>query len=118
MQKIFINKQGFAASKYITDATIPVEVSDKVFEQLETVKFGHSWKYDSNTGIFNQEPLLTVYNLKELRQLECFDIIDNRSILWFNHLTSEQQQELDTWYKAWLDVTDTKIIPDKPEWLK
>ena len=55
-------------------------------------------------------------NLRILRQEECFPII-NRGQLWYNTLTTEQLQELDTWYHAWLDVTITKQIPQKPEWL-
>lgn len=64
--------------------------------------------------------------LRELREWECFSII-NRGVLWYNTLTTEQQQELNTWYQAWLDVpqvyqetkpTDIEtIIPIKPSWL-
>lgn len=54
--------------------------------------------------------------LRERRELECFPII-NRGELWYDTLTTEQLQELDTWYHAWLDVTITKQIPQKPEWL-
>jgi len=31
-------------------------------------------------------------------------------------LTNEQTQEYNEWRQAWLDVTETKIVPDKPEW--
>lgn len=31
-------------------------------------------------------------------------------------LTNEQIQEYNQWRQAWLDVTITKTIPDKPEW--
>lgn len=65
-------------------------------------------------------------NLRTRREEECFSII-NRGVLWYNTLTSEQQQELNTWYQAWLDVpqvyletkpTDIEtIIPTKPNWL-
>lgn len=66
-------------------------------------------------------------NLRTRREEECFSII-NRGVLWYNLLTTEQQQELNTWYQAWLDVPqvylETKpsdietIIPEKPSWLK
>lgn len=66
-------------------------------------------------------------NLRARREYECFSYV-NRGALWYNTLTSEQQQELDTWYQAWLDVpqvyqetkpTDIEtIIPAKPNWLK
>ena len=65
--------------------------------------------------------------LRFRREQECFSII-NRGVLWYNTLTTEQQQELNTWYQAWLDVpqvyqetkpTDIEtIIPTKPNWLK
>lgn len=65
--------------------------------------------------------------LRFRREQECFSII-NRGVLWYNTLTTEQQQELNTWYQAWLDVPqvyqETKpkdietIIPTKPNWLK
>lgn len=64
-------------------------------------------------------------NLRQRREEECFVYI-NRGELWYNRLTEEQKQELQTWYQAWLDVTketnkneDGKyIIPTKPTWLK
>lgn len=54
--------------------------------------------------------------LREQREYECFSII-NRGELWYARLTNEQRQELNTWYNAWLDVTETKIIPERPKWL-
>ena len=66
-------------------------------------------------------------NLRARRERECFIYI-NRGALWYNTLTTEQQQELNTWYQAWLNVpqvyletkpTDIEtIIPTKPSWLK
>jgi len=56
-------------------------------------------------------------NLRARRETECFPII-NRGILWYDSLTSEQTQELNTWYQAWLDVTETLEIPQKPIWIK
>lgn len=55
--------------------------------------------------------------LRERRENECFPII-NRGELWYDTLTDKQIVELKEWYQAWLDVTETKIIPQKPEWLK
>jgi len=31
-------------------------------------------------------------------------------------LTEEQIQEYNEWRQAWLDVTETKVKPEKPEW--
>lgn len=55
-------------------------------------------------------------NLRNQREVECFPII-NRGKLWYDTLTTEQVTELNEWYNAWLDVTETRIIPTKPSWL-
>lgn len=60
-----------------------------------------------------QEELL---KLRRLRSIECFPII-NRGKLWYNCLTHTQRAELKNWYFSWLDVTETRVIPKKPEWL-
>ncbi len=54
--------------------------------------------------------------LREQRNMECFTVI-NRGQLWYSTLTEEQLQELTVWYQAWLDVTTTFVIPQKPNWL-
>lgn len=53
---------------------------------------------------------------RRLRELTCFPII-NRGQLWYDTLSAEQLTELNAWYQAWLDGTDTQTIPDKPAWL-
>lgn len=55
-------------------------------------------------------------NLRHQREKVCFPIV-NRGQLWYNKLTNEQKSELDAWYQAWLDVTDTMAIPETPAWL-
>jgi hypothetical protein len=32
-------------------------------------------------------------------------------------MSLEQKIELQTWYQAWLDITETGEIPKKPDWL-
>lgn len=58
------------------------------------------------------------------RQMQCFEIINRGEIFWdylWNKYSQEEivikKQELMNWYHSWLDVTDTKVIPTKPEWL-
>lgn len=58
-----------------------------------------------------------INKLRAKRAKECFSVID-RSVLWHNRLTEEQKTELNVWYQAWLDVTKTKVIPEKPAWLE
>lgn len=55
--------------------------------------------------------------LRTQREQECFPIV-NRGQLWYETLTDKQKTELANWYNAWLDVTETLIIPKKLKWLK
>jgi len=55
-------------------------------------------------------------NYRQLREVECFSYI-NRGTLWYETLTDLQMAELRTWYKAWLDGTQTLAVPEKPSWL-
>ena len=63
--------------------------------------------------IYAKDP---VQSLRELREQTCFKVI-NRGKLWYDCLTPLQLSELKTWYHAWLNVTDTKVIPKTPSWL-
>lgn len=56
-------------------------------------------------------------NLRSKRESECFSVI-NRGKLWYDTLTEKQLNELQQWYNDWLDVTETKVIPTKPSWIK
>lgn len=51
------------------------------------------------------------------RETECFSII-NRGQLWYEGISLAQLLELRQWYKAWLNVTDTMVVPEKPGWLE
>lgn len=64
--------------------------------------------------ILDETERLSVF--RKQRETECFPII-NRGKLWYDCLTLEQLVELKQWYKDWLDVTDTLVIPVKPKWL-
>ena len=57
-----------------------------------------------------------LHRFRKLREQECFPVV-NRGKLWYNCLSNEQLAELQDWYLAWLNVTDTKVIPKKPKWL-
>lgn len=55
-------------------------------------------------------------SLREQRDVECFPVI-NRGQFWYDTLTNKQKLELSVWYQDWLNVTDTMIVPTKPNWL-
>ena len=50
------------------------------------------------------------------RETECFSVI-NRGQLWYEGISITQLLELRQWYKAWLNVTETMVVPEKPAWL-
>ena len=54
--------------------------------------------------------------LRDRRKNECFPIVD-RGALWYDRLSMEQINELEDWYQAWLDVTETGVVPPLPEWV-
>ena len=116
MKTVKINDEGFLESPYITNATHIIEISDYNFEKTSIFKVNTNWRYVD--GDFVIVELNDDGSLRNRRQLECFDIIDNRSKLWYDTLTEEQYDELKTWYEAWLKVTETKVVPVKPEWFK
>ncbi len=51
------------------------------------------------------------------RETECFSVI-NRGQLWYEGVSITQLLELRQWYKAWLNVTETMVVPEKPTWLE
>ena len=55
-------------------------------------------------------------SLRERRETECFSVV-NRGWIWYSSLTLAQWRELRTWYLAWLNVTVTKNIPERPSWI-
>ena len=50
------------------------------------------------------------------RETECFSVI-NRGQLWYEGVSLSQLLELRSWYKAWLNVTETMVVPERPSWL-
>ena len=55
--------------------------------------------------------------LRQQREVECFPVI-NRGWIWYSGLNLVQWLELKKWYLAWLNVTETLRIPERPTWLE
>lgn len=107
---------------YKKDGIISNFKVDNTWQEFEdeyvSTPIGERLRSEVETDKFKKE--LEEYNLSQLRTRrgqECFSVI-NRGSLWHDTLTDEQKEELKTWYMAWLDVTDTNVIPNKPNWLK
>lgn len=115
MKKVKINEQGFVESPYINDASIEKEVDDETYEMVMTCRIGMNWRHIN--GGFKMVDVLDEETIRERRQIECFNFIDNRSQLWWDHLSEEKKKEVNRWYEAWLAAPETKAIPDKPSWI-
>lgn len=78
------------------------------------VDYTHTDEYKAKAEEFKAKSELNA--LRRRREEECFSVI-NRGTLWYDRLTDTQKAELAQWYDAWLDVTETKIVPENPIWL-
>lgn len=122
--KILLNENGYVSSyATIGDILDSIEVDENLIDIQDFEENFESYYYENGTLIksyIREEELVIERQKDELRiqrQRECFSII-NRGQLWYNSLTEEQLNELNIWYKEWLNVTDTFIIPTKPSWLE
>lgn len=99
----------------ITDDMI--EVDEETLKRIGTDK---KFDIEKQTVVdFDNSFLIEQAELNELRKRreeECFAVV-NRGKLWYNTLTIEQEYELQEWYFAWLNVTETKLIPERPAWV-
>ena len=124
--KVLLSEQGYVVSYALegdlldaVEAAEPADLSH--FEEHFTayrVRDGVLVFDDAQAAAEQAEAAKTAYRTayRQRRQAECFSVI-NRGRLWYDALTEEQLSELKTWYRAWLDGTNTQTIPEKPEWL-
>lgn len=115
MKVKILDKFGFQSFPETEDM---VEIEDSLLKEIGKTKcFDVENKtvvdYDNSAEVRERK----IYKLRKQREKECFPII-NRGALWYSALTTEQYNELQTWYRAWLDVTDTLVMPTKPSWLE
>ena len=112
-----INNQYFDKARI--DAWLERTGTNLIYEEIELAKdYPDATLDDITDGEFSLE----AYNnrklneLRKRRETECFSVI-NRGKLWYNKLTSEEEIALTEWYNAWLDVTETKVIPVRPDFI-
>ena len=121
--KVLLNEAGYVES-YALEGELLGAVECDPPEDL-TVFETHfaAFRIRDGTLVLDKEHLDSMYEAETLngyrkqREKDCFPII-NRGELWYERLTDQQREELQLWYQAWLDVTQTQTIPVKPEWLK
>lgn len=108
--------------KYLPIEDDFIEVDD---EELKRVGYDRCFDVERNCIVPMTIPdEILIPNLRSQREVECFSIINQiyivngKSATWFDTLTEEQKIEAEQWLQAWRDVTETKVIPEKPVWLK
>ena len=116
MKTVYINNLGYLQSPSVPIAEIELIISDEEATKISFQPLGKLWQYDEKQQAFKLVNGFDESEFRLLRDDQCFSII-NRSPLWYNSLTDQQRTELQDWYQAWLDVTETKQIPEKPDWL-
>lgn len=115
-----ISKTSFYAENFIQDMANAIEITKEEYQKIISCECCFS--EDLKSVVINKEYTKLKENeqladLRFKRESECFSII-NRGICWYNQLNETQTKELNEWYKNWLNVTETKNIPNKPKWLK
>lgn len=96
-----------------------LEGRDIYFDYPNTTELAPPSVADDHMAVWNGSAWEDSYDYDKLRKRradECFSVVD-RSVLWYSGLTDSQREELSEWYQAWLKVTETLVIPEKPKWL-
>ena len=118
----FISEFMNVGSEGILPDGISLEIDIDTFDLEDFLVNFEAYKYNGEKLERDEEQLVIVIDKNEkeilrIRRLrECFPII-NRGDMWYATLSEEQKEELRLWYQAWLDVTETKIVPEMPAWL-
>ena len=122
--QVILNEQGYVQAYALIGSfgsdSVSVNEPEDLYDFEEN--YGSYCFSEDNALVKSDEKLKEIETERELASLRfqrenvCFPYI-NRGYLWYNRLTVEQKEELEIWYQAWLNVTDTKVIPATPEWL-
>ena len=120
--QIRINENGYVQSyAEIGNLTNGIEIEAPSDLEHFEVNF-EAYQVKDGVLIFDEDKRSQLDNqhilddLRFEREQQCFTII-NRGQLWYEMLSETQVAELQLWYQAWLDVTETLLIPERPGWL-
>ena len=105
MKNYILYENGYAKTFY---RNLDENIAEKL---MSTIASNQELKQTELTTLPPNElpPLSEEDVLQELRML--------RGALWYEKLSAEEFLQLREWYQKWLDVTTSKVIPDKPAWL-
>ncbi len=121
--KIYYNKDGWLCHRAPCDFQDEVgfiDVSEEEYQKTLCTEKNFAWKVVNgtltNVRVSEMTESEVLEELRHLRENECFQIV-NRGVVWYNTLTETQLNEINVWYKKWLDVTITKTVPTRPSWI-
>lgn len=121
--KILLDKNNYLTCVCI-DAELENGIEVETPEDIDAfIDVFRAYKYEDGNLVLDEARLDELNNerladeLRFQREKKCFPII-NRGALWYENLSEEQKAELYTWYQAWLNVTETKVIPETPDWIR
>lgn len=109
--KWYVTKEYYTATEFrpegrtVEEIQPIIEPAKEAWDEYEDIQVYHP---------FNDEEYIKY--LRAERERICFSVI-NRGAAWYNRLTPEQNEELQEWYQAWLDVTETRVKPTTPTWV-
>lgn len=120
--QVYLDEQGYVNSYAILGTlTNGIEVNE-LRDLMHFQEHFQSYKVVEGNLVFDENKESEVeqdalkQELRDRREVECFPII-NRGQLWYESLDGQQRTELREWYTAWLKVTETFQVPEKPHWL-
>lgn len=120
--QVIVDGKGFVLSfAFVGDLVDGTEVPDPEDLDLFMHQF-FAFQLQGGKLVFNEteyETHVTEEQKEEFRrrrEIECFAVV-NRGQLWYETISLQQIIELRAWYKAWLNVTQTMVVPEKPAWL-
>lgn len=121
--KVLLDEQGYIQSyAVIGDLVGGIDLPDPE-DALHFEENFNAYKVRDGTAVFDEARFAALHdeaekqNLRDRRQTECFAFV-NRGQLWYATLSVKQLAELTAWYKDWLKVTETKVVPERPAWLE
>lgn len=120
--QIEVNENGYVTSYAIVGSVVNGIEVEAPADPVHFMSHYAAYRFADNKLTFDedkdssnrQEEQKSEY--RALRERECFSVI-NRGQLWYETLTLSQLVELRKWYKAWLNITDTMTVPERPAWL-
>lgn len=121
--KVLLNEEGYVES-YALEGNLMASVEYSEPEDMAAFE-NHfaAFRVRDGTLLLDSERLKELSNAETItafriqREAVCFSVI-NRGEPWYERLTDQQREELQDWYQAWLDVTQTLTVPVKPDWIK